>query len=259
MSVALLPRSESRESRMGRGSQSGADPLYAEVAADLRKKIASGVWKTGDRLPPELELCETYHVSRITVRRALDELVRDHLIMRRRAKGTFVLDQFADRADDHFTLARSFSSELRERGQEAQTLWATISMERADELVARALECEVGEEAMVLRRVRGTEGHPFVYFVTRFSPVDGLPLVASCYYGSFYELLAEHGITPCDVLESLEATRPTSEVRAALGVGRSTPILKRVRMTRQVDGDFRERTDCYYIGSDYRYYVDFER
>lgn len=242
---------------MGRVSQSGADPLYVEVAVDLREKIALGVWKPGDRLPPELELCETYHVSRITVRRALDELVRDHLIVRRRAKGTFVLDLSASHEDDHFTLARSFSSELRERGQVARTLWASISRERADRLVARDLRCDEGDEVMVLRRVRGTEGRAFVYFVTRFSPLDSLPLVSSYYYGSFYELLLERGITLREVLESLEAIRPDAEIREALDVGKSTPILKRVRMARQVDGDFRERTDCYYIGSEYRYYVDF--
>ncbi|MBC8845373.1 GntR family transcriptional regulator, partial [Escherichia coli] len=69
-----------------------ASPLYAQIADDLREKIQTEVWQTGDKIPPELDLCELYNVSRITVRKAIDELVRENLLYRERAKGTFVRD-----------------------------------------------------------------------------------------------------------------------------------------------------------------------
>lgn len=65
-----------------------ASPLYAQIADDLREKIQTEVWQTGDKIPPELDLCELYNVSRITVRKAIDELVRENLLYRERAKGT---------------------------------------------------------------------------------------------------------------------------------------------------------------------------
>ncbi len=68
----------------------GPIPLYHQLAEDLRKQIAANVLRPGDAIPSEEKLCERYHVSRITVRRALDDLIAQGLVMRRRGVGTFV-------------------------------------------------------------------------------------------------------------------------------------------------------------------------
>ncbi len=108
-----------------------ASPLYAQIADDLREKIQSGIWKTGDKIPPELDLCELYNVSRITVRKAIDELVRENLLYRERAKGTFVRD-WEEAEDEHFTLVRSFTNEMKELGKKAATLHAEVEVINAD-------------------------------------------------------------------------------------------------------------------------------
>lgn len=63
---------------------------YQAVLNDLENKIIAGIWPEGVMIPTELELCEKYHVSRITIRRALDEMTRAGMIERARGKGTFV-------------------------------------------------------------------------------------------------------------------------------------------------------------------------
>ena len=65
-------------------------PYYLQIADDMRSNIQIEKWKEGEKIPTELQLCDIYHVSRITVRKAIDELVKDNLLDRKRAKGTFV-------------------------------------------------------------------------------------------------------------------------------------------------------------------------
>ena len=70
--------------------KSSAVPLYEQLKLSLRKKVDEQVWQEGQRLPSEAELCADYDVSRITVRRAVDELVEEGVLERRQGKGTFV-------------------------------------------------------------------------------------------------------------------------------------------------------------------------
>jgi DNA-binding GntR family transcriptional regulator len=63
---------------------------YQAVLMDLQNKIISGLWPENAMIPTEIELCDQFGVSRITVRRALDELVQSGLVRRSRGKGTFV-------------------------------------------------------------------------------------------------------------------------------------------------------------------------
>ncbi len=74
---------------------------YQSVLNDLENKIITGVWPEGAMIPTELELCDKYEVSRITIRRALDEMVRAGMIERARGRGTFV--RGSKQISDHYT------------------------------------------------------------------------------------------------------------------------------------------------------------
>ena len=65
-------------------------PQYKQIYEHLRARIAEGVYVSGDLLPSENELCDDYHVARLTVRKALNQLVADGLIVRRQGKGSIV-------------------------------------------------------------------------------------------------------------------------------------------------------------------------
>ena len=65
-------------------------PLYEQIESDIREKIRTKIYAAGEQIPTEMELCKMYGVSRITVRRALDDLIVEGLLERRHGKGTFV-------------------------------------------------------------------------------------------------------------------------------------------------------------------------
>ncbi|KMY49980.1 GntR family transcriptional regulator [Peribacillus loiseleuriae] len=232
-----------------------AQPLYAQIADDLRFKIQTEEWKVGDQIPPELELCELYKVSRITVRKAIDVLVRKNLLYRERAKGTFVGDG-EESENNHITFVRSFTNEMKEIGKKAETLFAEVGIIKANKTLAKHLEINVGDEVLQLKRLRGTENIAFAFFVSAIPFTHEYSLDSNDYYGSFYEYLSQFGISIDQQKEYIEAVLAPSEAQKLLGIN-NEPVLKRVRMTSQKESNFREYSECYYIGSQYRYYIDF--
>ncbi|MDU3348564.1 MAG: GntR family transcriptional regulator, partial [Clostridium sp.] len=65
-------------------------PVYYQLKNDLISKISEGVWKPGECIASERELCEIYGVSRMTIRQAIGELVQEGVLLRIKGKGTFV-------------------------------------------------------------------------------------------------------------------------------------------------------------------------
>lgn len=230
-------------------------PLYVQIAEELRMNIISEKWPPGTKIPPELELCEIFHVSRITIRKSIEELVKDKLVYRERAKGTFV-SEWEEKNDEHFTLVKSFTTEMKELGKEAMTLQAEVSVIPANNKIARYLKLNPGNPVVKLNRVRGTSGEAFAYFVTCFPFREEYPTDDDAYYGSLYSLLSEYGVVVNQETEYIESILPSPEVQEVLKIGRYEPVLKRVRMTKHVEGTYREYSECFYIGSQYRYYID---
>ena len=100
----------------------GPVPLYHQVYSALRREMDAGRWKSGDRLPTERELGEFYGCSLVTVRRALDELVREGQIYRVRGRGTFVSESPVERQLAELT---SFTAEMAVRGLKPRTVVLT--------------------------------------------------------------------------------------------------------------------------------------
>jgi GntR family transcriptional regulator len=238
-------------------SNDTAYPLYAQIADQFRLNIQTEKWKEGQRIPTEMELCEHYHVSRITIRKAIDELVRANLLYRERAKGTFV-KSLTPHKDEFATIVKGFTQELKEQGKNATTVFAEVELSHADQKVAKFLNIKVGEEILVLKRVRGDGNEVFAYFKTYLAYKKAYSLKSRDYYGSFYDYLRTLGIVVNQEREYIEAVSATRELKRILKVKENDPILKRVRFTSQKNKSFYEYTECFYVGSKYRYYLDFD-
>lgn len=233
-------------------------PLYIQVKNDIKLKIKNGVWNPGDKIPSELDLCKVYDVSRITVREAINELVWEEYLIRNRPKGTFVLDQTDqfEKNNNYYTHVRSFTFEMDELGKQATTKKAEIVRVIADQRISKKLNVAIGDTVYELRRLRGTENNMMVYFKTYIKTKLELSTRSEDYYGSLYKMLDEKGIKISKFKEYLEAVKPTEEVQRELHIKEDTPVLKRVRKSFCKDNDFLEYTECYYIGDQYRYYID---
>ena len=132
-------------------------PLYHQLYEMLRAKILNGEWPPDTLLPAESELQDTYHVSQITVRQALDNLVSDGLIYRQRGRGSFVSQPAIQT-----TLTRiiSFTEDMHQRGFQPSSQTILTDLVPATSSVAEKLEIEAGEELAQLDRLRFADEEP---------------------------------------------------------------------------------------------------
>jgi len=135
-------------------SKNGAAPLYRQLYLRLRSRIEEGELVPGDAFPTEAVLMETYGVSRITVRAALDQLVRDGLIERQRGRGTFVRsDASAPRS-----CVTSFTDQMLALGRQPSTEVLRLEEVTAEERAALDLPFAASQDVVVIDRLRSVDG-----------------------------------------------------------------------------------------------------
>lgn len=232
-------------------------PLYQQIRNDLQFKIDTGQWNIGDRIPSEKELEKTYNVSRITVRRAVNDLERQGYLTRKRAKGTFVNDINNKDKKPSFTVVKSFTREMEELGRQPITMSAEVKKIAASPKLARFLNIDDGDPVLELSRVRGADKQVVTYGKTFIPYKNEYSLNSKDYYGSLYEYLANFGIQITDQTEYIEAVAATPELCQKLQLKEPEPLLKRVRRVYNAANSYHEYSVNYYIGSRYRYYVEY--
>jgi GntR family transcriptional regulator len=200
-------------------------PLYAQVREHLEREIRSDM-QPGDLLPGEPELQRRFGVSRITVRRALDELVHAGLVVRERGRGTFVREP---QITQELTRLMSWTVAMRELGHEPRTLRCDI-----DEVVPAAAIGEllgVGSQKVVrVRRVRAAGDEPAAS-MTNYLPADlgaGI-LQDGLFEGSLYATLAARGVFPASAMDRVEARTATAQEARDLAMKRGDVVLQLTR------------------------------
>ena len=98
----------------------GQGPLYVKLQQALAGAIRSGRLKSGDALPPERDLAEYASISRVTVRKAVDELVRQGILVRRHGSGTFVAKP-VEKVEQPLSRLTSFTEDMARRGRTSRT------------------------------------------------------------------------------------------------------------------------------------------
>ncbi|MDD9148900.1 GntR family transcriptional regulator [Sporolactobacillus sp. CQH2019] len=232
-------------------------PLYIQIENDLKFKINSGEWKPGDKIPPELELTKLYNVSRITIRNAIKDLVQDNYLHRERARGTFVLGPEKITEKTTFSLVKSFTQEMRELGKTPITFDVKVKKIEADAFLAERLHLNIGNPVLYLERLRGADNEVLTYSITHIPFREGYSLDEKNYFGSLYDYLTMFNIHINQQHEYVEAIKANRQLQSLLRVEADEPILKRVRQTSQVEQNYYEYSENYYIGSKYRFYVEY--
>src|SRR5258708_26186953 len=134
-------------------------PLYLQIRALLEKSLDSGEWRPGEAIACEIELAARFGVSQGTVRKAIDALAADNLVVRRQGKGTFV----ATHTEEHASKFR-FLRIRRNDGEDEYPASRLIDIRRGKAGVegARLLALRPGDPLLVLRRVLEWSGEPVV-------------------------------------------------------------------------------------------------
>jgi len=204
----------------------------------------------GDSIPSERQLAGDLGVSRLTVRAALDELVREGYLLRRRGAGTFVAEPKVAKGMG----ISSFSEDMRERGLTPASRTLELQVVPAGARLGRILHVSPAEPVIVAKRLRLADGEPMAIELlhARASLLPGLSGV-DLEEDSFYDLLASrYGIEIVGGEQTVEPTVTDEEESETLGVPLHSPALLFERVTRSPSGEIVEFTVSIYRGDRYR-------
>lgn len=154
--------------------EDSSTPLYQQVANDLRATIERGIYRVGQKIPPEPELSQLYSVSRITVRKAIELLVDEGLLSKRQGKGTFVCQTEPSRKirDDRRTKVMGFSESCHANG----VVPGAVLLSRSIMAVPEGERTFFGDgtrDLLEIERVRTADGAPLMVESNLFA-VQGL-------------------------------------------------------------------------------------
>ncbi|TFW19339.1 GntR family transcriptional regulator [Massilia arenosa] len=209
----------------GAGASPTFSPLYQQIKALITQSLQSGEWKPGELIPSEVELAARFKVSQGTVRKAIDELAAENLVVRRQGKGTFVSTHNEERA--HFRFLRLMPDEGVPHHPDNRII--EVKRIRAPAEVARLLELKSGDAVVYIKRIMAFEGQPTI--------VEELWLPGQLFKGLTAERLVEYKGPMYGLFESEFGTRmirATEKIRAVpadaaaaqyLNVDEGTPLL----------------------------------
>lgn len=225
-------------------------PYYIQIRDDIKEKIENFFWKEGDLIPPEVELAKAYDVSRVTIRKAISLLVKEHYVDRVAGYGTTVLRNKPDL--QNFTLVSSSTNEMKEMGLPFTTLSAEVKTIGATPYLADVFGINTSDELVNLKRTRGSE-KPILFSDTYLVSDIHIPNDDQILKGSLYEFLATQNIYFSKFDEYVSATATTEELKKILEIDDETPVLKRKRFSYDENDRIIEYTETYYNGNFYEY------
>ncbi len=203
-------------------------PLYQQIKALILQSLQAGEWKPGEPIPSEIELAARYRVSQGTVRKAIDELSAENLVVRRQGKGTFVATHAEQHVQYRFLKLVPDSGDLNHEGPAERTI-VDCRRQRASAEVARALALRTGDPVLQVRRVLAYGGVPTILedLWLPGTPFKGLTAERlTQWHGPMYALFeTEFGVRMVRAEEKLRAVLPDAQQARLLGVDTTTPLL----------------------------------
>ncbi|GAP36587.1 GntR family transcriptional regulator [Piscinibacter sakaiensis] len=218
--------------RIAEGPGSPAfSPLYRQIKALMTRSLQAGEWRPGEAIPSEMDLAARFKVSQGTVRKAVDELATDNLLVRRQGKGTFVATHAEQKIQYRFLrLAPDQPS-----GERAQRRFLDCRRQRAPADVARLLGLKAGDAAVQVRRVLSFQGQPVIYddIWLPGKPFKGLTAERlAAYGGPLYAMFeAEFGVSMIRAEEKIRAVAADALAAEVLGVAAGSPLLSVERLS----------------------------
>jgi GntR family transcriptional regulator len=225
-------------------------PLYFQIAENLKQAISDGTLKPGERLDNELDLTERLGVSRPTVRQAVQRLVDQGLVVRRRGLGTVVVSPRIMRP----VALTSLYDDLANNGRQPATTVLGVTSVTADADIARLLSVPAGTEVLSVDRLRLADGTPLAlmhnYVPARLlhgEPRDALEKTG------LYELLRSQGVRLHAGEQVIGARRATLHEAKTLGAPRGATVLTMTRTTFDHNGTPVEHGSHAYLAERYSF------
>jgi GntR family transcriptional regulator len=206
-------------------------PLYQQIKALMTQSLISGEWAPGEAIPSEMELAARFGVSQGTVRKSIDELAAENIVVRRQGKGTFVATHSEEVVKLRFLrlVAADGSKELLDN----QLLSCESS--KASAGIARMLEIRTGSKVIEIKRLLLFSSKPLILdrIILPAAPFKGITAERiEAFNGSMYRMYeTQMGVRMVRAEERLTAVGADVETAAALGLNQGTPLLSIERVS----------------------------
>jgi GntR family transcriptional regulator len=224
----LAPEQNSSEAAQTAPSTPAFSPLYQQIKGLILQSLQEGEWKPGEAIPSEMDLAARFKVSQGTVRKAIDELAADNLLVRRQGKGTFVATHAEQHVQYRFLRLMPDSGDLDSEGP-AQRNIIECKRVRASAEVARALALRTGDGVLQVRRVLSLAGQPTILEDLWLPSHAFKGLTAeqmAQYHGPTYAMFEEtFGVRMVRAQEKIRAVIPSKAQALLLQVAVGTPLL----------------------------------
>lgn len=231
-------------------------PLYQQIKKLILQGLQSNEWRPGEMIPSEMELAGRYGVSQGTVRKAIDELAAENLVVRRQGKGTFVASHLEARSQFRFLRLKPNVGTAHYPDNtiiEARRL-------RAPADIARQLEIKTGDSVIFMLRMQSFDGVPTILEELWLSGAifKGLSVERMlAYKGPMYALLeTEFGTQMLRATESIRAVAADERAAALLGLPLNTPLLSVNRVSYTYGDKAVEVRRSLYVTNDHYYHND---
>lgn len=232
-------------------------PAYVQIRETLREEISQGDLKRGEKLPSEHELAAKFNVSRMTIRKSIEDLVDEGLLYRRHGVGTFVAYPHLER--DHTRLT-SFFDKAEDEGIQVKATLLSLEIVPAGQKVAKALDILPGDSVIQVKTLRYANDVPitihdahiphklFADIVDKHLDVQHL-----------WTLFEQYGYKVKRAVQRIEAQEADENTARLMKIKEKAPILFKERTVYADDGTPVEFTYCYNRGDIYSLTVALER
>ena len=201
-------------------------PLYEQIKILLTQSLIAGEWRPGESIPSEIELAGRFRVSQGTVRKAIDELAADNILVRRQGKGTFVATHAEPQVRHRFLRVIADGGER----EPVESRLIECRRGKAPVLVGKALGLKAGSATVCVKRLLIFSGRPIIFdeIVLPEPMFKGLNAEKiTAYKSSYYNLYeSQYGVRMIRAEERLKAVFADPETTKLLQVKAGAPLLR---------------------------------
>jgi len=214
----------------------------------IKEQIEKKIYSEGQLIESESELCDVLGISRMTVRKALDELVSDGVVYKEKGRGTFVARK---PKYSEFKCGVGFTEEAKKRGMKASTKDSTLELCEADESTAKIFHVPVGSKVWKVTRVRCANDIPIVYLSEYYLYSLCPDLDEEIVKHSIYSHLAAKGVHYAFLDQKLQAVLCPKDIAKKLDIEEGHPLIKMSLITYMKNGIAFNCGDEYYLTDKY--------
>jgi GntR family transcriptional regulator len=207
------------------------NPLYLQVKKRITKSLAEGLWNPGQSIPSEVELAQSFSVSQGTVRKAIDELAAENILIRRQGKGTFVASH--DEEGSQLRFLRLTSTQNNKENLDNHLV--SFTKEKATNKIAKSLGVNIGTTVVSIKRVLTFNQKPLILDFIKVPASSFRKLTSEMIVekkGAMYRMYeTEFGIQMLRAQEKIRAVAADADTSELLGVKKNTPVLSVERIS----------------------------